>query len=663
MKTLSPTKLIVLTTAYNCQDWIGKCIDSIKNQTHLNFHCYILDDMSTDSTAEKALTSIGEDDRFTLIQNDKKYYQAGNYDQILRTDKVKDNDVVVEVDGDDWLPDDQVFERIVNHYSDPDVWLAYGQFRYNDGRPGMSAPLATDVNIRAQPFHISHLRSWKAFLWKKIKQKDLFDQTGWYSERGGDTFFMFPMIEMATLKHVKFMSEINYIYNDDNPLNDNKVSAKEQYDSAIYARSKPPYAPLSIAANYLTPLRLDIIAKLIYAMYRESKVQSPFGEELYKEHLRAFTNGKFTEYDKPEKNSYSKYKEEFDRILDSIRDSGFDKNYPVPTDLRGNLLNGSHRIASCLLHNKTPVSFTTSDPKAGQLICDSYYFKSAGLSQKYLDVMSLEYAKLKPNTRIVTLYPARNGNPSQESIVDGLIKSTVPVVYEKELNLNDHGLYNYISQLYFGESWLAAPADPLGGVKDKTNKCRGSSSVKVYLIECEDLEKANKLKDDIRNVYGIGKHSAHVNDTHEQTVRAARVTFNDNSITFMNTQKVDVTTDMWELLNLYRSTLGGAGIPSDYFCITGSAILELFGLRKAKDLDYLHLDPSHIINGHLLINSHESELSKYPMHKHEILLNPFNHFYFNDIKFTTLESVNQMKSHRGEQKDKDDVELIKKVLL
>ena len=658
----SNTKLIVLTTAYNCEKWVGKCIDSIKNQSYPKFHCYILDDVSTDSTADQALKHIKEDSRFTLIRNEKKYYQVGNYDQVLRSDDVGADDVVIQVDGDDWLPDDKVFERVVDHYRDPDVWLTYGQFQYSDGRPGFAAPMTPGINIRKATFQLCALRSWKAFLWKSIRKEDLIDETGWYPHRGGDTFFMFPMVEMATHKHIKFLKEVNYIYNEDNPINDHKVSVQEQQKSANFARGKTPYGPLNMAFKYFTPLRFDLMAKLLYAAYRESGVQTSFAEEVYKEHLRAFTNGKFKEYDKPEKNSYEKYKKEFDNILDSIKDQGFDTSYPVPTDNNGNLLNGSHRVTSCFLHNRVPSSVIATDPRAGQLLCDSYYFKSAGLEQKYLDVMATEYVKLKSNTKVITLYPARNGSPEQEQAVDSMIKSSVPVIYEKELKLNSNGLFNYVSQMYFGEDWIKTASDPLAGIRHQTSKCEGNSPVKVYLVECGDLAKADKLKDDIRKVYCIGKPSVHINDNYDQTIRAVRAAFNDNSIKFMNTQKVDITTDLWKTLEIYREIIKNSGIPSDYFCITGSSLLELFGLRKANDLDYLHLDPAHVINGHPLINSHEKELEKYPMHKHDIILNSFNHFYFNDIKFATLESVNQMKAHRGEDKDQRDVELMKGAL-
>lgn len=651
-------KLIILTTAYNCEKWIQKCLHSIQDQTFTNFECYILNDLSTDGTSQAAEEIAKKDDRFIVVNNTKKLYQPGNYDQILRSDKVSDDDIAIQVDGDDWLPNNLVFERISKEYENPDIWLTYGQFQYSDGRAGFAQPITPDTNPRTSHFGLCALRSWKVFLWRRIAKQDLFDETGWYAKRGGDTFFMFPMVEMATYKHIKFTPQINYIYNEDNPINDHKVSAAEQNKCANFARSKKPYSPINIAAQYLTPLRFDIVAKLLYAKYREFNIQSDFGEEVYKEHLRAFTNGKFIEYDKPEKNSYEKYKKDFDFILNSIRENGFNKQFPVPVDFSGNLLNGSHRISASIFYNRVPSVIMTNDPQAGQQNCSSYYFKSADLAEKYLDAMATEYARLKKNTKMITLYPARNETHEQSKAVDELIKRSVSVIYEKILPLNTNGLFNYISQMYFEEPWISTPSDPLAGIKDQTSKCSGSSLVKVYLIECQSLDYANDLKSKIRDLYNIGKSSVHINDTHEQTIRAARTAFNNNCIRFMNHAKINLKDQFWKLLFDYRNSVHESNLSIEDFCVSSSAILHIFGLRKAKDLDYIHQGAPLSINKNNLISSHETELSYYPSHKDDILYNDFNHFYFNDIKFCTLDVVKKLKQKRNEPKDIEDIKLI-----
>ncbi len=649
-------RIVVLTTLYNCEEWIGKCIQSIKDQNYDNYKCFILNDISTDSSVEKAQEAIGEDSRFVIVENTKKYYQTGNYDQIIRSDQILDDDICVEVDGDDWLPDSGVFDRVIDAYADGETWIAFGQFQYADGRKGF-AQQGSVAQCRTSVFTMSHLRTWKAFLWRNIQVEDLYTHTGWYSDGGGDVFFMTPMYEMATEQHTKFMEDINYIYNDDNPLNDHKREDNPQHQHAEYARKKPPYGSLNFAYQLLTPYRFDLIPKILYAAYREANLNTSFALDLYKEHLRVW-NG-FKEYDNPEKNTFEKFKKCFDTLLDSMKDIGFDKKYAVPTTPEGYLLNGAHRTAAAYVTNTTLRTTKTTDPKAGQVDCGSQFFKSLGLEKKYLDYMALEYVKLKPSTKLITLHPARD--PKKEQEVSDLIYSRVPVVYDSEISLNKHGFTNYVSQMYFGEPWLKTPQDPIAGAKLKADLCWGDSPVRIILIEEGNLDLLTALKQEIRGLYNIDKSSVHINDVYEETLRLSRIVYNPNSVSFLNHGIPDLDSKLNDELEKYRKTLESYGLNSDLFCVTGSAVMTMFGLRECADLDYLHYDPNHVIQGSSYINSHETELSKYPMHKDDILFNPDNHFYWNNIKFASLDSVKKLKAHRGEEKDLVDVKLMEGV--
>ena len=89
----------------------------------------------------------------------------------------------------------------------------------------------------------------------------------------------------------------------------------------------------------------------MYAKFRENGINSEFGVEIYKEHLRLW-NG-FKEYNRPEKNTFEAFRDEFDSILDSIKNDGFDGNKSkIVIDSDNLLLNGSHRTVSCALYNK-----------------------------------------------------------------------------------------------------------------------------------------------------------------------------------------------------------------------------------------------------------------------------------------------------------------------
>jgi len=200
--------------------------------------------MSTDNTVSIVREIIKNDSRFILIENQSKLYQPGNYDQIINSKNIDDDEICVEVDGDDWLPDSNVFTRINEVYKDPNVWMTSGSFRYHDGRAGFANPPTKFSNIRKQTFTLSHLRTWKSWIWKKINPADLKDENNNYWNVAGDLSFMFPMFEMSGEKHYRFLSEINYIYNESNPINDHKANMSNVINTVNKIRNKPEYSKL-----------------------------------------------------------------------------------------------------------------------------------------------------------------------------------------------------------------------------------------------------------------------------------------------------------------------------------------------------------------------------------------------------------------------------------
>ena len=233
--------MIILTTSYNCEKFVEKSLLSIMGQRFKDFKCYITDDLSTDNTVDVIRKTISGDDRFILIENKQKMYQPGNYDQVIRGLDIPDNEICVEIDGDDWLPNSNVLSFINDAYKDENVWMTSGSFKYHDGRPGFANPPKNFTNIRKQTFTLSHMRTWKSWLWKKIKEEDLKDISGNYWSVAGDLSFMYPMLEMSGEKHFKYISETLYIYNESNPLNDHKVNMPKVSSTVNVIRNKSEY--------------------------------------------------------------------------------------------------------------------------------------------------------------------------------------------------------------------------------------------------------------------------------------------------------------------------------------------------------------------------------------------------------------------------------------
>jgi glycosyltransferase involved in cell wall biosynthesis len=238
--------MIIVTTLYNCENYIEQCLGSIMGQTFKNFKCYITDDLSTDNSVNLVKEMTNGDNRFIIIENTEKMYQPGNYDQVIRHNQsIIDNEIIVEIDGDDWLPNSKVLEKIDKIYEDENVWITNGSFKYSNGQKGFSKKQIIDENLRENPMTCSHIRTWRAFLWRKIKQDDLKDENGKYWKVTGDLAFMFPMLEMAGSEHYKFVDDIMYVYNEQNPINDHKVDLNLVNQIATKIRKMPKYKKIA----------------------------------------------------------------------------------------------------------------------------------------------------------------------------------------------------------------------------------------------------------------------------------------------------------------------------------------------------------------------------------------------------------------------------------
>jgi len=158
-----------------------------------------------------------------------------------------DDSIIVTLDGDDWLPDDEVLTRLNEAYAD-DVWLTYGQFKLHPSQTmGWASPMP-DYIVENNAFrdfqHLpTHLRTFYAWLFKQIKLED-FLYLGQFYPMTWDMVMMFPMIEMAGERH-RFISDIMYIYNDENSISDHNVSRQLQAHLAQVVKQKNRYKRLS----------------------------------------------------------------------------------------------------------------------------------------------------------------------------------------------------------------------------------------------------------------------------------------------------------------------------------------------------------------------------------------------------------------------------------
>ncbi len=245
--SLPEKKLVVLITSYNNQRWVVKNLMSVASQKYSNYRVIYVNDCSTDDTdklVEDFSKKFPKLIDFKYIKNEKRVGALANIYYAVHS--CEDDEVVVSLDGDDWFASSTVLQQINSAYSTQDIWLTHGSLiEYPNESSLWSIPIPSEV-INSHSFRKyrcpSHLRTFYTWLFKLIQQDDLLYE-GQFCPMAWDQAMMFPMIEMAGERHL-FMTQILYVYNVANAINDNKVNQQLQNDIEAYIRAKTPYQRL-----------------------------------------------------------------------------------------------------------------------------------------------------------------------------------------------------------------------------------------------------------------------------------------------------------------------------------------------------------------------------------------------------------------------------------
>jgi glycosyltransferase involved in cell wall biosynthesis len=208
-------KFIILVTQRDAAPFIKRCLDSIVSQTYKNYEVIIMDDNSTDGTWE-----IIQKYPFQAIHTPKQNYHIKNFIAGINAYATNKEDIICFVSGDDYLFSDDVLAYLNKVYQ-KDIWLTYGSYNTtSNGKKGICCAPVVDTRIyrKSGAWHTSHLVTCKKKLWDKIDNKDLRYKNGEYPNNSFDNAMMYPMVEMAGLKHIQYIEKILYAYNDQNPI-------------------------------------------------------------------------------------------------------------------------------------------------------------------------------------------------------------------------------------------------------------------------------------------------------------------------------------------------------------------------------------------------------------------------------------------------------------
>jgi glycosyltransferase involved in cell wall biosynthesis len=247
-------KFKIIIPSYNNEEWVEYNLASILNQTYTNYEVIYIDDASTDNTHKKVMEVVGELSNWIVIKNPKNMGAMYNYFHNLNK-YIKDNsEIVIHLDGDDWLYDETVLEKLNTFYNKKDCWMTYGGFiAWNgpDVEPTLPYPQSTEhpefihnnKMYRQDHWRASHLRTYRAFLLQAVKLEDLKSLIdGKYYWHASDLAWQYPCMEMCPKDKIQLIDFYAHVYNHSQSnrvrTHERECNTNVKYETEIRNRKK-----------------------------------------------------------------------------------------------------------------------------------------------------------------------------------------------------------------------------------------------------------------------------------------------------------------------------------------------------------------------------------------------------------------------------------------
>lgn len=265
----------VLVLSYNYGRFLGPCVNSILSQDGVDVDVVIVDDASTDDTAQVA-ERLARDERVTVRTNATNRGQLRSMNESLGA---LSGDYVTKIDADDLLPPGSLRRSCALFEADPSVGLVYGFPLHFDG----DVPTVPD----AAP---SSWRIWQGTKWiealartaasvisqpESLMRRTALQAAGPWNEELGHTFDLEMWLRLATRWNVgRVVGTVQGLYRVhpdslQRTLNAGKVvdlgGRLDAFESALGGADAPPELrrPLATARRRLARVALSEAARSI----------------------------------------------------------------------------------------------------------------------------------------------------------------------------------------------------------------------------------------------------------------------------------------------------------------------------------------------------------------------------------------------------------------
>lgn len=203
-------KVSIIIPAYNVENYIEKCLDSIESQTYKNIEIIIIDDGSSDNTLKLVQHKASVSNLVYIILS-----QSNSGQSVARNVGIRNasGQYIIFVDSDDWLPSNNVIERMVETIVQEEADFVQCSFEFVKGSEHSPYLIPSKESIKGDQILIDMLNVKDLYTspWAKIysneflKKNNLQFIEGLVNEDTG-----FSIIASSKASKVSFLKDIVY---------------------------------------------------------------------------------------------------------------------------------------------------------------------------------------------------------------------------------------------------------------------------------------------------------------------------------------------------------------------------------------------------------------------------------------------------------------------
>ncbi len=159
----------IIVPCYNLSQYLAETLNSILDQTHLNWECIIINDGSTDKTEDIALAYLEKDNRFKYIFQENQGVSSARNNGIKSSLGL----YVLPLDADDLIAPNYTKEAVEILEKNNDVKIVYSDFKNFDAAYGIEVP----------KFSMKELLLENMIFCSAVFRRIDFDNVGGYNEK------------------------------------------------------------------------------------------------------------------------------------------------------------------------------------------------------------------------------------------------------------------------------------------------------------------------------------------------------------------------------------------------------------------------------------------------------------------------------------------------